>query len=58
VDQQRWLESGTPLLSIKPLFEDSSTGQRAWLMEIAARAHAPDHSHEETEQIYVISGEF
>ncbi len=53
-----WQETGTEGFLIKPLFEDAATGQRTWLMKVEPGAEAPLHSHDETEQIYVIEGTF
>ena len=53
-----WVESGTEGFWIKPLFEDKASGQRTWLMRVDPGASAPTHTHEETEQIYVIEGSF
>jgi len=43
---------------IKPLYEDSVRGERTCLMKIGPGARYPMHAHEETEQIYVLSGSF
>jgi anti-sigma factor ChrR (cupin superfamily) len=43
---------------IKPLFQNPARGERTLLMKIDAGAWFPMHAHEETEQIYVISGSF
>ena len=43
---------------IKPLYEDPVRGERTCLMKIDPGASFPMHAHEETEQIYVLSGSF
>lgn len=43
---------------IKPIYEDRVRGERTLLMKIGAGARYPMHAHEETEQIYVLSGSF
>jgi anti-sigma factor ChrR (cupin superfamily) len=43
---------------IKPIYEDPIRGERTLLMKIGAGARYPMHAHEETEQIYVLSGSF
>ena len=43
---------------IKPIYEDPVRGERTLLMKIGAGARYPMHAHEETEQIYVLSGSF
>jgi len=43
---------------IKPIYEDRARGERTLLMKIGAGARYPMHAHEETEQIYVLSGSF
>ena len=53
-----WQETGTAGFLIKPLYEDSASGQRTWLMKVEPGAEAPSHAHDETEQIYVIEGSF
>ncbi len=53
-----WQQTGTDGFLIKPLFEDTISGQRTWLMKVDPGALAPPHAHSETEQIYVIEGSF
>jgi anti-sigma factor ChrR (cupin superfamily) len=43
---------------IKPIYEDPVRGERTLLMKIDAGARYPMHAHDETEQIYVLSGSF
>jgi quercetin dioxygenase-like cupin family protein len=43
---------------IKPLYENPAKGERTCLMKIDPGAWFPMHAHEETEQIYVLSGSF
>jgi len=43
---------------IKPIYEDAVRGERTCLMKIDPGARFPMHAHEETEQIYVLSGSF
>ncbi|WP_299842371.1 cupin domain-containing protein [uncultured Roseovarius sp.] len=53
-----WQETGTEGFLIKPLYEDTASAQRTWLMKVEPGALAPSHAHDETEQIYVIEGTF
>lgn len=53
-----WQPSDTPGFAVRALLEDAPTALRTWLMRIEAGAFAPDHSHDEVEQIYVLDGEF
>lgn len=53
-----WQECGAAGFWIKPLFEDSATQHRTWLMRVEAGASSTAHAHDETEQIYVIEGSF
>ena len=43
---------------IKPIYENPARGERTLLMKIGAGARYPLHAHDETEQIYVLSGSF
>jgi anti-sigma factor ChrR (cupin superfamily) len=43
---------------VKPLLADVSTGARTELMRIDPGASAEAHSHEELEEMFVLSGEF
>ena len=43
---------------IKPLYENPARGERTCLMKIDPGARFALHAHEETEQIYVLSGSF
>ena len=54
----QWQSCGTDGFWIKPLFEDSNTSQRTWLMKVDAGAWSPAHAHTELEQIYVLEGTF
>jgi anti-sigma factor ChrR (cupin superfamily) len=51
-------ETGTPGFNIKPLYENPDAQQRTWLMEVEAGASCESHSHQELEQVYVLSGSF
>lgn len=53
-----WQPGGVEGFWIKPLVEDSASGQRTWLMKVDPGASAPLHAHQEIEQIYVLQGAF
>ncbi len=56
--ESAWQDCGAEGFWIKPLYEDEASGQRTWLMRVDPGATAPFHTHEETEQIFVIEGSF
>ena len=53
-----WRECGSPGFWVKALFEDPNSSQKTWLMKVDAGAYSPMHTHNETEQIFVIEGTF
>ena len=59
---QQWQPCGADGFWIKPLLEEAGSENhsavRTWLMKVDAGAWSPDHSHEQTEQIYVLEGSF
>jgi len=56
--KSQWQDCGAEGFWIKSLYEDTASSQRTWLMKIDPGASAPAHTHEETEQIFVIEGSF
>ena len=43
---------------LKPLFRDEETGESSLLMKMDPGAHAPVHSHDRFEEIFVLEGDF
>ncbi len=52
-----WQDDGSGF-SVKPVFEDRTTGLRTLLMKVGPGTEAALHAHDELEQIFVLEGEF
>ena len=58
-DTDDWQPTTTPGFWIKPLFEDTTRGEKTMLMKVDPGAHAASHTHEgELEQLFVLQGSF
>ena len=53
-----WLPTDSPGFWVKPLLADAAGGARTELMRIDPGAYVGEHSHDQLEEIYVLSGEF
>jgi anti-sigma factor ChrR (cupin superfamily) len=53
-----WLPTESPGFWVKPLLADAASGARTELMRIDPGAHVGERSHDQLEEIYVLSGEF
>ena len=51
-------ETIAPGMAVRRLFEHPGGDERTLLFRIEAGAQAPEHAHEELEQIYVLEGSF
>ncbi|MBP5857408.1 cupin domain-containing protein [Marivibrio halodurans] len=56
--EQAWRETDAPGFLIKPIFEDSRTGESTLLMRIEPGAFTPAHAHDRLEEIFVLDGDF
>lgn len=56
-DDADWLATDTPGFWLKPLLADAHGGTTS-MMKIDAGASASLHSHDQLEEIFVLSGEF
>jgi anti-sigma factor ChrR (cupin superfamily) len=53
-----WRPTDSPGFWVKPLLADAAGGARTELMRIDPGAYVGEHSHDQLEEIYVLSGEF
>lgn len=53
-----WQPTSAKGFYIKPIFRDETTGESTLLMKMDPGAHAPNHSHQQLEEILVLEGDF
>ena len=53
-----WEDVGKPGIRVKRLHEDAARGERTWLFELEPGARSAPHTHEDFEQVYILSGSF
>ena len=56
-EKSEWV-AGKPGVWVKNLYEDPSTGERTLLIKADPGMRSPSHSHEEFEQVFILSGSF
>ena len=56
-EKSEWV-AGKPGVWVKNLYEDPSSGERTLLIKADPGMRSPPHSHEEFEQVFILSGSF
>ncbi len=56
-EQTEWV-AGKPGLWMKNLYENPLTGERTLLVKAEPGMRSPSHSHDEFEQVFILSGSF